>query len=99
MPRRQWRRPRSANRADWPASAPTISLHAPHPSISEDSWRSGVEKRKGPPLPGRPFLSKPGSKYHLETNGLAEQLLFELLRHLLDILRRPARDIHPQPEP
>src|SRR5687768_3615624 len=28
----------------------------------------------------------------------AEELLLALLRHLLDVLRRPPRDVHPQPQ-
>src|SRR3546814_20813536 len=46
----------------------------------------------------RPFLFLTGSKYPFETNASAEQFLLQLLGHLFDVLRRPARDVHAEPE-
>src|SRR5690348_10773819 len=53
--------------------------------------------KKGPPVSERPF-SKPSIEVPLRSK-LPEHLLLELFGHFLDILRRPAGDVHPEPQP
>src|SRR6476646_7517077 len=51
-------------------------------------------KERGPPLTGRPFLTQTLDRCGASGNEVTEHFLLEHLGHLVDVLRRPAGDVH-----